>query len=334
MVKTKICKRTIIIFIVILLLLLSILGLVYGSVNIPLKDVFGVLFLKDKSSKFATIIWSVRLPRVIGAILAGAGLAVSGVILQSVMNNALASPNTIGVNSGAGFFVMLSMLLAPGNLFLKPVMAFLGAFLTSLVILSLAYVAEKSRITIILAGVTISSFLSAGMSMIKILDSDINVNATDFLIGSLSGVTMNSIFLPAIGIIIAIIITILLSKGLNILALGDGVACSIGLPVNVFRILFVLIASFLAGLVVSFAGLISFVGLIVPHIARNIFGNDARVLIPTSMLIGAVLVLFADLLGRVIFSPYEMAVGILLSLAGGPFFLYLLMRKGGRRLNA
>ncbi|MCR5515667.1 MAG: iron ABC transporter permease [Lachnospira sp.] len=334
MVKTKICKKTIIIFVAFLLVVLSLLGLIYGSVKIPLKDVLEVLTLKDKGSKVAIIIWSVRLPRVIGAILAGAGLAVSGVILQSVMNNALASPNTIGVNSGAGFFVMLSMMLAPNNLFLKPVMAFLGAFITSLVILSLAYVAEKSRITIILAGVTISSFLSAGMSMIKILDSDINVNATNFLVGSLSGVTMNSLILPAIGIVIAIIITILLSKGLNILALGDGVACSIGLPVNIFRILFVIIASFLAGLVVSFAGLIGFVGLIVPHIARNIFGNDARVLIPSSMLIGAVLVLGADLLGRVIFSPYELAVGILLSLAGGPFFMYLLMRKGGRRLNA
>lgn len=334
MIKNNFCKKSIFVFVFILLVIFSILGLVYGSVNIPLKDLLNVLSFRDTSSKMAVIIWSVRLPRVLGGILAGAGLGIAGVILQSVMNNALASPNTIGVNSGAGFFVMLSMIIAPNNLFLKPMMAFIGAFVTSLVILTLAYIAEKSRITIVLAGITISSFLSAGMSVIKVLDSDVNVNATNFLVGSLAGVTMDALFLPAIGISIAIIITIILSKALNILALGDGVAYSVGLPVNLFRMIFVIIASFLAGLVVSFAGLIGFVGLIVPHIARSIFGNDAKILVPSSMLIASLLVVVADLLGRVIFAPYELAVGILLSLAGGPFFLYLLMRKGGRRLNA
>lgn len=334
MIKNNFCKKSILVFVFILLVIFSILGLVYGSVNIPLKDLLNVLSFRDTSSKMAVIIWSVRLPRVLGGILAGAGLGIAGVILQSVMNNALASPNTIGVNSGAGFFVMLSMIIAPNNLFLKPMMAFIGAFVTSLVILTLAYIAEKSRITIVLAGITISSFLSAGMSVIKVLDSDVNVNATNFLVGSLAGVTMDALFLPAIGISIAIIITIILSKALNILALGDGVAYSVGLPVNLFRMIFVIIASFLAGLVVSFAGLIGFVGLIVPHIARSIFGNDAKILVPSSMLIASLLVVVADLLGRVIFAPYELAVGILLSLAGGPFFLYLLMRKGGRRLNA
>lgn len=334
MIKNNFCKKSILIFVFILLVIFSILGLVYGSVNIPLKDLLNVLSFRDTSSKMAVIIWSVRLPRVLGGILAGAGLGIAGVILQSVMNNALASPNTIGVNSGAGFFVMLSMIIAPNNLFLKPMMAFIGAFVTSLVILTLAYITEKSRITIVLAGITISSILSAGMSVIKVLDSDVNVNATNFLVGSLAGVTMDALFLPAIGISIAIIITIILSKALNILALGDGVAYSVGLRVNLFRMIFVIIASFLAGLVVSFAGLIGFVGLIVPHIARSIFGNDAKILVPSSMLIASLLVVVADLLGRVIFAPYELAVGILLSLAGGPFFLYLLMRKGGRRLNA
>ena len=287
MIKNNFCKKSILVFVFILLVIFSILGLVYGSVNIPLKDLLNVLSFRDTSSKMAVIIWSVRLPRVLGGILAGAGLGIAGVILQSVMNNALASPNTIGVNSGAGFFVMLSMIIAPNNLFLKPMMAFIGAFVTSLVILTLAYIAEKSRITIVLAGITISSFLSAGMSVIKVLDSDVNVNATNFLVGSLAGVTMDALFLPAIGISIAIIITIILSKALNILALGDGVAYSVGLRVNLFRMIFVIIASFLAGLVVSFAGLIGFVGLIVPHIARSIFGNDAKILVPSSMLIAS-----------------------------------------------
>ena len=143
MIKNNFCKKSILVFVFILLVIFSILGLVYGSVNIPLKDLLNVLSFRDTSSKMAVIIWSVRLPRVLGGILAGAGLGIAGVILQSVMNNALASPNTIGVNSGAGFFVMLSMIIAPNNLFLKPMMAFIGAFVTSLVILTLAYITEK-----------------------------------------------------------------------------------------------------------------------------------------------------------------------------------------------
>ena len=309
-------------------------GLAFGSVSIPVREVLDVILGKDTSSRTALIILTVRLPRVIAGLLAGAGLGTAGVILQGVMNNSLASPNTIGVNSGAGFFVMLSMLIFPQNLFLKSVMAFTGALFTSILILLLAYMAEKSRVTIVLAGITVSSFLSAGMNTIKIIDTDLNVNAMHFMIGSLSGVTMKAVIYPSIGISVTILIAALLGKALNILALGDGVASSLGLQVNLFRIIFVVLSSILAGLVVSFCGLIGFVGLIVPHICRYFFGHDARLLISASALMGASFVLISDLLGRVIFAPYELPAGIILSLAGAPFFLYLLMRKGGRRVNA
>ena len=322
-------------YILIVMLIISfILGLVFGSVNIPIKDVIGALFNGNTSAKTAVIIRSVRLPRVIAGILAGAGLGCAGVIIQSVMNNSLASPNTIGVNSGAGFFVMLSMMIFPQSMIAKPLMAFVGALITSLLILGIAYIAEKSRVTIVLAGIAVSSFLSAGMNMMRVLDTDISVNAMQFLIGSLSGVTMKSLLYPSVGICAAIIVAAGLGKALNILTLGDGVASSIGLRVNLYRIIFVIIASVLAGFVVSFSGLIGFVGLIVPHICRYFFGHDSRALIPASALMGAVFVLISDLIGRTLFAPYELPVGIILSLMGAPFFLYLLMRKGGRRVNA
>jgi len=319
---------------IIALLVAIFLGLICGSVHIPLIEVCKVFAERDFSSKTAIIIRTVRLPRVIGGMLVGAGLGCAGVILQAVMNNSLASPNTVGVNSGAGFFVMLSMILMPQNFLAKSFMAFGGAFITSLIILFLAYIAEKSRITIVLAGITISSFLSAGMNMMKILDTDININATSFLIGTLSGVTMKVLKYPAAGIVIGIVVAVFLAKELNILALGDGIANSVGLNATRYRIVFVIIASILSGLVVSFAGLIGFVGLIVPHICRFLFGNDARILIPTTTILGSIFVLLSDLIGRSIFSPFELPVGIILSLAGGPFFLYLLMKKGGRRVNA
>jgi len=309
-------------------------GMVFGSVKLSFDEVFSVLLGRDTLSKNAIIIWNVRLPRILGGLLAGAGLGTAGVILQGVMNNALASPNTIGVNSGAGFFVMLSMLVLPQNLLAKSTMAFLGALITSLIILCLAFWAERSRITIVLAGITISSFLSAGMNMIKILDTDISINATQFLIGTLSGVTLKTIKYPAMGIIIGILISIILSNALNLLALGDGVASSLGLQVNCFRFIFILLASAMSGLVVSFAGLVGFVGLIVPHIVRFLFGHDARTVIPASALLGANFVLLSDFVGRSLFAPFELPVGIILSLAGGPFFLYLLLKKGGRRVNA
>lgn len=332
--KHKMHNRICFVVLSFMLILIMLMGLICGSVHIPFGDILNVVFGGDCSSKYAVIIRSVRLPRVLGGILAGAGLGTAGAILQGIMNNSLACPNTIGVNSGAGFGVMLSMMLMPHNFFANSIMAFLGAFLTSILILVLAYVAEKSRITIVLAGITISSFLSAGMNMLKILDTDISINATQFMIGSLSGVTMKSLLYPAMGITAGILSTIILSKALNILTLGDGVAASIGLRVNLFRIIFVVIASILAGLVVSFAGLVSFVGLIVPHICRYLFGQDAGILIPSSALLGSIFVLVADLSGRVLFSPFELPVGIILALAGGPFFLYLLMKKGGRRVNA
>lgn len=318
----------------ILLLVIFVLGIMCGSVSIPFSDVMDVILGKDTGSKNAVIIWSVRLPRVIAGLLAGAGLGTAGVILQGVMNNSLASPNTIGVNSGAGFFVMLSMIFFPQALFAKSVMAFIGALVTSILILVLAFMAEKSRVTIVLAGITVSSFLSAGMNVMKILDTDLNINSLQFLVGSLSGVTMRSLLYPSMGIISAIVVSILIAKALNILALGDGVANGIGLNANAFRIIFVIIASVLAGLVVSFSGLIGFVGLIVPHVCRYFFGHDARVLLPASALSGALFVLSADFIGRVLFAPFELPVGIILSLTGGPFFLYLLIKKGGRRVNA
>lgn len=313
---------------------LSVMGLLFGSVNISFSKMADVLLRKDTTSAYAVILYSVRLPRVLAGLLTGAGLGTAGAILQSVLNNSLASSNTIGVNSGAGFFVMLSLVLFPQNLMAKSVMAFAGAFLTSVVILCLAYFAERSRVTIILAGVTISSFLAASMNALKLFDDSLVINTLHFTIGSLSGVTMKNLLYPSVGIVTAVIAAFIFSKALNILILGDGTAHSLGLNVNFYRILFILISSILAGLVVSFSGLIGFVGLIVPHICRYFFGQDARLLLPASMITGAVFVLAADLFGRVVFSPYEVPVGIILSLTGAPFFLYLLLKRGGRRVNA
>ena len=326
-------------FTILLLFLLlgicTLAGIIFGSVPLSLKDILQVMLGRDTSSTAYILITTIRIPRVLGGLLAGIGLACAGVILQGVMNNSLASPNTIGVNSGAGFFVMLAMLLFPGNITVIPVFAFLGALLTTLAVFALAMFSDSSRTTIVLAGITISSFLSAGTNTIKLLDTDITVNLTSFMIGSLSGLTLPTIVLPGILILIAFVVSLFFARALNLLNLGDDIARSLGLPITFTRFMLLVLSSILAGCVVSYAGLLSFIGLIVPHICRQLFGNDARFLLPCSALLGASFVLLCDLLGRTLFSPYELPAGIIMSFIGGPFFLYLLLKKkGGRRIHA
>ena len=318
-----------------LLITASFLSVMLGSVYINPADILKCFFTPDKTSLTYILIMNIRLPRMLGAIIAGMGLSVAGVILQGVMNNALASPNTIGVNSGAGFFVMLAMMLFPHSGYATSIASFVGALLTTLAIYALAYMADSSRTTIILAGITVSSFLNAGINTIKLINTDITLNITFFLMGTLSGLTFNKIALPAIGIIAAVLVSLILAKPLNILSLGDDYARSLGLNVPLTRFFLLVLSSIMAGLVVSFAGLLSFIGLIVPHICRTLFGSDARYLLPTSALLGASFVLICDIIGRLIAAPYELPAGIIMAFIGGPFFMYLLLKKkGGRRINA
>lgn len=318
-----------------LLITASFLSVMLGSVYINPADILKCFFTPDKTSVTYILIMNIRLPRMLGAIIAGMGLSVAGVILQGVMNNALASPNTIGVNSGAGFFVMLAMMLFPHSGYATSIASFAGALLTTLAIYALAYMADSSRTTIILAGITVSSFLNAGINTIKLINTDITLNITSFLMGTLSGLTFNKIALPAIGIIAAVLVSLILAKPLNILSLGDDYARSLGLNVPLTRFFLLVLSSIMAGLVVSFAGLLSFIGLIVPHICRTLFGSDARYLLPTSALLGASFVLICDIIGRLIAAPYELPAGIIMAFIGGPFFMYLLLKKkGGRRINA
>jgi iron complex transport system permease protein len=184
--------------------------------------------------------------------------------------------------------------------------------------------------TVVLSGIAFSAILSAGISLLSLLDSDVLVSYNAFSVGSLAGAEVKNLILPAILVIISIIFAWIFSSKLNILTLGAPIASSLGVNVRFIRIFSMLIASVLAGAAVSAVGLLGFVGLMSPHIARAIVGPDARRLIPFTALVGADLVIAADLCGRVIFAPGEMPVGVLMALLGAPFFLAILL-KGGHR---
>lgn len=334
-ISTQKSKFLILFLLCVLLLFSAFAGILFGSVSIHPSEIFQVFTSKSNNPTAYTLITAVRIPRVLGGVFAGIGLACAGVILQGVMNNSLASPNTIGVNSGSGFAVMLALMLFPESPGLLSLFAFCGALSTTLFVFLLAYLADSSRTTIVLAGITISSFFNAGINTLKLLDTEISINLTSFMIGSLSGLTLNKLLLPCICILAAFCMALLFARPLNLLGLGDDIARSLGLQVSLTRFLLLLLASLMAGCVVSYAGLLSFVGLIVPHICRRLFGNDARFLLPCSALLGGSFVLLCDLLGRTLFAPFELPAGILMAFIGGPFFLYLLLRKkGGRRINA
>ena len=277
----------------------------------------------------ASILAFVRLPRTVGCVLAGAALAVSGGIIQTVLANPLAAPSTIGVNSGAGLGVALCSALLPGALTAVPFAAFLGAFIGVLFILLLAERAGASRITLVLAGVALSSMFSAGVDAVVTLYPDALIGYSDFRIGGMANLYMGKL-LPAGAVILAcVLLAMLLASEMDLLALGSDTARSLGLRVRPVRTVLLALAAALASAAVSFAGLLGFVGLIVPHIVRRLLGGGSLRLVAGCALCGAALLTLCDLLSRLVFAPFELPVGIVLSLAGGPFFLWLLFQKRG-----
>ena len=315
-----------------LTLLSAVLSLCLGSTTLSPALVPQALLGQLEGSVEGQIIQYVRLPRTCGCLLAGMALAVSGAVIQSVLNNPLAAPNIIGVNSGAGLMVALCCALAPTAAAWVPVMAFVGALGGVLLVLFIARHTGASRLTLVLAGVAVSSVFSAGIDAILTFFPDALNGYSDFRIGGFSNLTMDKV-VPAFWLIlIALIAALSLSHEMDVLALGSDTAQSLGLPVKRYRLALLTIAAALAGAAVSFAGLLGFVGLIVPHMMRRLVGEESRPLLLTCALGGGALLTLCDTLARILFSPYELPVGIVLSLGGGPFFLWLLLRQRGGRL--
>ncbi len=316
----------------VLLLALILVGTVLlavrlGSVEMSSAAFLGGLFRRPGYETFTLILYQLRLPRVLGAILAGAGLSLSGLLLQNVTGNDLAGPNIIGVNAGAGFAVILLLFTGSVGVYWTPVAAFFGAFLTTLLILYTAVKVNGSKTTVILAGIAVTAVLNAGISFLSMLDSDVLVTYNHFSIGGLTAVRMEQLIVPGVIIGASLSAAMLFGKRINVLCLGDALAASLGVNVGRMRLFALVLASASAAAVVSFAGLLGFVGLVVPHICRRVWGGEFGRLLPLTVLFGAILVLSADLAGRLLFAPSEIPVGIVMALIGGPFFFSLLLRR-------
>lgn len=311
-----------------LLVIMIVVAISVGSVSVPLDQVIDSIFSGSGGS--GGIVRDIRIPRVIMGVLVGANLAVAGVLLQGGMGNPLADPGITGISSGASVVVMLVMLYFPGASASIPFYGFIGSMVACMLIYLLAWKNGISAIRIILAGVAVNAMLGGVTSMISILNSENLTGVLSWLNGNLGKKGWSEVRMLVIYTVIGLVLTIPLSKSCNLLALGDKNAKSLGYSPNVLRILISIVAVFLAGISTAYVGVIGFIGLVVPHIARMIMGTDHKVLIPFSALLGSTMLLLADTLGRTITSPYEIPVGIVMTIIGGPFFLYLL-RKDQRR---
>lgn len=297
-----------------------------GTMKISISDIYNAIFVQREGPQHQ-VIWNIRLPRTITAVLVGSNLALSGVILQGVMRNPLADPHIIGISSGAGLAGIIILILFPEYANLIPPVAFLGAMGAAVLIYILAWKGGIQPIRVILAGVAVSAFLGAGISGLMVFYSDRVQGALMFMTGSLSARSWPQVSIIFPYTVIGCVAAAFLAEKLNILSLGDDVARGLGLQVEAVRFLLTAVGALLAASAVCVVGLLGFVGLIIPHAARLLIGSDHKFLFPASALLGAGVLSLSDTLARTVFSPAEIPVGIIMAVLGAPFFLYLLRRE-------
>lgn len=302
-------------------------SLCVGAGGLSSAELWQALLHPGAGTRAAAILYLVRLPRLLACVLCGGALAVSGLLIQTVLHTPLASPGILGVNAGAGFAVVLAAFWFPAAFLPRVAAAFIGALAAVLLVYAVAHKTGASRLTIVLAGVAVSSLLSAAGDALLTINPAAIMDKAGFAMGGFSGVGLWQAGLTAPLVLAAAVMALLLSGSLEVLTLGDEVAASLGVRVAGARFLALLCAALLAGCAVSLGGLIGFVGLVSPHIARLLFKTRFSRLILASFWFGSLLVVVCDLMARTLFMPYEIPTGIVLAFVGVPFFLFLLLGK-------
>ncbi len=304
-------------------------GLLIGSTKLSLTELLTALYGGELESVAARIFLYVRLPRTLGALVCGAALATSGAVIQGVLANKLASPSLIGVNSGAGLAVTVAAVFGIYGGLKLSIIAFCGALGATLIVSLVAKRRGASRSTVILMGVALNSLIGAVSDALLSFNRDVIPMSNDFKVGDISAVNYSKLFPSAVIVVICIGVLMTLSNELDILSLGEDGARALGLNTSFMRALFLMLAALMASAAVSMAGLISFVGLLVPHAVRWLSGGRSAHLIPLCALLGGGFVALCDTLARAVFAPYEIPVGIIMAFLGSPFFIFILIRKKG-----
>ena len=321
--------------VVLLLLLIYILS--KGTIQISYIDTANLLLdmIQGKSldSLLGDVIYYLRLPRFLLALLIGAGLAITGAVMQAVMQNSLADPYLLGISSGAGLGAVISIVLGFTNIFgfdSVGFFAFLGAILVTLfIVLISALFGKTNTTTILLSGMALNAICGACISVLisVFADAERIQNVTFWLMGSLQNADWYNILVLAIVVVPTSIYFIKNARMLNLMLLGDNVAVTLGYQISGARIKFIVLCSVVVGLVVYNSGIIGFVGLLVPHIARLLYGDNYKYILLKSVSIGALFVAVADVISRVAIDGSEIPIGIVVSVIGAPIFVYLLISR-------
>lgn len=324
-----------------LLLLGVVLAASLGAVSIPLGDVAAILvdrmpgveLAPNWSANEAAIILQIRLPRVVTAAVVGGALAAAGVIFQGLLRNPMADPYIIGTSGGAALGATLALMLSPAYVVwhgftLVPLFAFGGALGAVLLVYHIARVGPRTPIvTLLLAGFALSSVLAAIMSFLMLVSEASLRRIVLWLMGGVTSTNWSQLMVVIPIVIAGIAGTYLFAVDLNAFLLGDEQAAHLGVEVERRKLILLMLGSLLTGAAVSISGLVGFVGLVIPHMTRLIFGPDHRLLLPASALVGGLFLVLADLVARLILAPAEVPVGIITALIGAPFFIYLLRRS-------
>ncbi|SCJ99069.1 Probable ABC transporter permease protein HI_1471 [uncultured Clostridium sp.] len=328
--------------ILLVILFLSIgFAVTIGSVDISIKEVYQVILYKllnigDSSigtGAVADVVWLIRMPRIVLAIAVGVGLSVVGIVMQAIVKNPLADPYILGVSSGASLGATLAVVLGIGSSFGSNslgIMGFIGAFGVSILVLIISNIGGRSNsIKLLLAGMALSSVCSSFSSFLVYISDDSQKlkTITFWLMGSLAGAKWNEIVIIMPIIILGVIFFMTQYRTLNLMLLGDEVSITLGTDLHKFRIIYLVITSLMIGLLVYVSGMIGFVGLIIPHIVRMIFGTDHKKIIPISALLGAIILIWADVLSRALIKGTEIPIGIVISIIGSPLFVWLMIKK-------
>ncbi|XZK28467.1 FecCD family ABC transporter permease [Clostridium perfringens] len=340
------------VFIAVLLILLFIssiiLGISFGAVDIPPYDVYRVFLYKvfgikirnlDEilNSTLFDIIWGVRMPRVLLGAFAGMALAMVGVIMQATIQNPLGDPYILGLSSGASLGATFSILIGFSGVlssFGAPLGAFLGALMASVFVYFLAKIGGRiTPFKMILAGMVISSICSSLTSLIIFLSKDNEgIRTVNFwMMGSLAGAEWSNIVLPIVISVIPLIYFFTQYRNLNLMVLGDETSITLGLNIEKHRKIYMILSSLITGVIVSVCGTIGFVGIMIPHIVRLIFGTDHKTLLPFSALVGAIFLIWADVIARCAIANMELPIGIITSVIGAPFLLWLMVKGTGEK---
>ena len=308
-------------------------SLLAGNGAVTSAELLQTLFGVGGSKATQIILYQIRMPRTAACLLCGSSLSVAGLLLQEALSNPLASPGIMGINSGAGLFVLLSGICFPHLYSVRNAAAFVGALFSALLVFLIARKAGMSKSVIVLSGVAVSSMMTAASNTVITLRPESVSDKVGFSMGSLAGVDLQRLPLPALLIFAGLAAAFCLSPGIELFTIGDEAAQGLGLAAARHRKLTVACAALLSSAAVCLCGLLGFVGLIVPNMLRFSVQYSVRKKILACIVWGSTLLLFCDTLMRTLFYPYELPAGLLLSLIGTPFFILVLIRRGirGRR---